>query len=125
MVKCTHCGFRRLPELARLVPALGFMEKEFPHMPTLAAIATSVHLSPFHFHRRFTNCSASRRNSSCSSARSRRKVELAEGKKPLAKIAKDAGFAHQSHFTSRFKQATGLTPTRWRRLLTHREVSNN
>ena len=25
------------------------------------------------------------------------------------------GPPHQSHFTSRFKQATGLTPTRWRR----------
>ena len=29
-------------------------------------------------------------------------------------IAKDCGFAHQSHFTSRFKQAAGITPTRWR-----------
>jgi AraC family transcriptional regulator len=34
----------------------------------------------------------------------------------LSEIAKECGFAHQSHFTSRFKQATGLTPTRWRRL---------
>jgi AraC family transcriptional regulator len=33
----------------------------------------------------------------------------------LAEIATACGFAHQSHFTSRFKQATGLTPTRWRR----------
>ena len=44
------------------------------------------------------------------------KGELVSGEKELAKIASDCGFAHQSHFTSRFKQATGLTPTRWRRM---------
>jgi len=44
------------------------------------------------------------------------KKDLLEGNKDLVKIAKDCGFAHQSHFTSRFKQATGLPPTRWRRL---------
>jgi AraC family transcriptional regulator len=41
--------------------------------------------------------------------------------KDLAVIARDCGFAHQSHFTSRFKQATGLTPTKWRRMMTERE----
>ena len=30
----------------------------------------------------------------------------------IFRIARDCGFAHQSHFTSRFKQASGLTPTR-------------
>jgi AraC family transcriptional regulator len=38
------------------------------------------------------------------------------GDKDLVEIANFCGFAHQSHFTSRFKQATGLTPTGWRRL---------
>jgi AraC family transcriptional regulator len=38
--------------------------------------------------------------------------------KDLIDIAADCGFAHQSHFTSRFKQATGLTPTKWRRQAT-------
>jgi AraC family transcriptional regulator len=41
-----------------------------------------------------------------------------ERKVALAEIAAECGFAHQSHFTSRFKQATGLTPTRWRRFAT-------
>jgi AraC family transcriptional regulator len=48
------------------------------------------------------------------------KAELLSGEKELAQIAKDCGFAHQSHFTSRFKQATGLTPTRWRRMAQQR-----
>ena len=49
------------------------------------------------------------------------KRELLAREKDLAQIATDCGFAHQSHFTSRFKQATGLTPTRWRRMMTERE----
>jgi AraC family transcriptional regulator len=49
------------------------------------------------------------------------KTHLLSRTKDLADIAKDCGFAHQSHFTSRFKQATGLTPTRWRRMMLDRE----
>ena len=49
------------------------------------------------------------------------KLQLMARQKDLRKIATDCGFAHQSHFTSRFKQATGLTPTRWRRLATERQ----
>jgi AraC family transcriptional regulator len=44
------------------------------------------------------------------------KLLLASQEISLAEIAKTCAFAHQSHFTSRFKQATGLTPTRWRKL---------
>ena len=54
------------------------------------------------------------------------KHDLLARDKELAQIAKDCGFAHQSHFTSRFKQATGLTPTRWRRMAQQRrEASTN
>ena len=54
------------------------------------------------------------------------KSELLSGEKELAQIAKDCGFAHQSHFTSRFKQSTGLTPTRWRRMASERyKASDN
>ena len=52
---------------------------------------------------------------SAESPGARDKTELLAGQKELVDIAKNCGFAHQSHFTSRFKQATGLTPTRWRR----------
>jgi AraC family transcriptional regulator len=40
-------------------------------------------------------------------------------------IASSCGFAHQSHFTSRFKQATGLTPTRWRKLVQKNQESES
>jgi len=46
--------FQADSEVARLIPALRFMEHEFHRGPTLGEIARQVHLSPFHFHRRFT-----------------------------------------------------------------------
>jgi AraC-like DNA-binding protein len=104
-------------ELVRLLPTLKFMQQEFPKNPTLDDIARKAHLSPFHFHRRFTDLIGQTPKHfllSCQIHEAKR--ALAARRRELAQIATDCGFAHQSHFTSRFKQATGLTPTRWRRL---------
>jgi AraC-like DNA-binding protein len=106
-------------ELSRLIPALKFMKQEFRRGPTLGEIAKTVHLSPFHFHRRFTELLGLTPKAYLLECQIQdAKVQLVARKKDLAQIAADCGFAHQSHFTSRFKQATGLTPTRWRRLAT-------
>jgi AraC-like DNA-binding protein len=116
--------FQADSELARLIPALKFMEDEFRRGPTLVEIAHTSHLSPFHFHRRFTELlglTPKHFMLDCQIEESKRM--LVEGKKPLAEIAAICGFAHQSHFTSRFKQATGLTPTRWRRLAAERRIA--
>ena len=105
------------PEMARLIPALKFMRQEFHRGPTLGEISKQVHLSPFHFHRRFAELlGLTPKHYLLECQITQAKVELLARKKELAQIATDCGFAHQSHFTSRFKQATGLTPTRWRRL---------
>ena len=104
-------------ELSRLVPALKFMETDFHKGPTLNTIAKIVHLSPFHFHRRFTELlGITPKHFLLSCQIDQAKRMLVAGDRELADIAKECGFAHQSHFTSRFKQATGLTPTRWRKL---------
>jgi AraC-like DNA-binding protein len=103
-------------ELSRLVPAIKFMQEEFHRGPTLHEIAKTVHLSPFHFHRRFTELlgiTPKHLLLDCQIESAKRMLVARE--KELAQIATACGFAHQSHFTSRFKQATGLTPTRWRR----------
>ena len=109
--------FQADPEMVRLVPAIQFMRENFQDGPTLTAISRSVFLSPFHFHRRFTELFGLTPKHfllECQIYEAKR--QLMTHQKELAQIAKDCGFAHQSHFTSRFKQATGLTPTRWRRL---------
>jgi AraC-like DNA-binding protein len=104
-------------EVARLIPSLKFMRQEFHRGPTLTEIAKVVHLSPFHFHRRFAELlGLTPKHYLLECQITQAKQELLARKKELAQIATDCGFAHQSHFTSRFKQATALTPTRWRRL---------
>jgi AraC-like DNA-binding protein len=109
--------FQADAELARLVPAIKFMKQEYRRGPTLGEIAKTVHLSPFHFHRRFTELMGlTPKHYLLECQIQDAKAQLLMRKKDLAQIAADCGFAHQSHFTSRFKQATGLTPTRWRRV---------
>jgi AraC-like DNA-binding protein len=109
--------FQADQELARLLPALTFMQEQFHRGPTLVEVAKTVHLSPFHFHRRFTELlGITPKHFLLDCQIQQAKKELLERKKDLVNIATGCGFAHQSHFTSRFKQATGLTPTRWRRL---------
>jgi AraC-like DNA-binding protein len=114
-------------ELARLVPALKYMQEQFASGPTLVDIAKTVQLSPFHFHRRFTELlGLTPKQFLLECQINQAKHDLLAREKELAQIAKDCGFAHQSHFTSRFKQATGLTPTRWRRMATERyKASDN
>jgi AraC-like DNA-binding protein len=114
--------FQADPEVARLVPTLKFMQHEFHRTPTLDEIAAKAHLSPFHFHRRFTELLGLTPKHFLLACQIRQaKRMLMERKIPLAEIAAKCGFAHQSHFTSRFKQATGLTPTRWRRFAGEQE----
>jgi AraC-like DNA-binding protein len=109
--------FQADAEMARLVPSMKFMLQEYHRGPTLTEIAKTVHLSPFHFHRRFSELfGLTPKHFLLECQIHDAKGELLSGEKELAKIAADCGFAHQSHFTSRFKQATGLTPTRWRRM---------
>jgi AraC-like DNA-binding protein len=109
--------FQADPEVARLLPALKFMRDQFHRGPILNEIARTVHLSPFHFHRRFSDLlGMTPKHFLLDCQIQRAKAELLAQEKELVKIATDCGFAHQSHFTSRFKQATGLTPTRWRRM---------
>lgn len=112
------------PELSRLIPAMKFMQQEFNRGPTLIDIAKEVGLSPFHFHRRFTELlGLTPKQFLLECQINKAKSDLIGRQKELAEIARECGFAHQSHFTSRFKQATGLTPTRWRRLASERYQS--
>ena len=104
-------------ELSRLIPAITFMADDYKEGPTLHDIAAVVKLSPFHFHRRFTELlGITPKHFMFDCQVNEAKKHLVGDEIDLIAVAKDCGFAHQSHFTSRFKQATGLTPTRWRRL---------
>src|SRR5205823_982242 len=89
------------------------METEFHRGPKLPEIAKQVHLSPFHFHRRFTELlGITPKEFLLDCQIDQAKKQFLAREKDLAEIATACGFAHESHFTSRFKQATGLTPAR-------------
>jgi len=45
----------------------------------------------------------------------RAKELLAAGKKPIASISADLGFATPQHFAAHFKLSTGMTPREWRK----------
>lgn len=121
----SNSDFQADSEIARLLPSVRFMSKEFRTSPTLTDIAKQVHLSPFHFHRRFTELMGlTPKHFLLECQIDEAKRELVTKQKPLPQLATDCGFAHQSHFTSRFKQSTGLTPTRWRRLAQRRSSSD-
>jgi AraC-like DNA-binding protein len=114
--------FQADQEVSRLIPALKFMQQEFHRGPTLGEISKQVDLSPFHFHRRFTELlGLTPKQYLLECQIHAAKTQLLAATKELVAIARDCGFAHQSHFTSRFKQATGLTPTRWRRMMRERD----
>jgi AraC family transcriptional regulator len=83
----------------------------------LGRIASEVGVHPVHlsrsFHRYFgTTMSEYLRRRRLEEARDR----LATGDRPIARIALDAGFADQSHFSRAFKQVMGVTPGRYRHM---------
>jgi len=114
--------FQADPELSRMIPALKFIQEEWARGPGLGEIAKTAQLSPFHFHRRFTELMGmTPKHYMLTCQMDECKKFLIGAERELVDIAKVCGFAHQSHFTSRFKQTTGLTPTRWRRNAIERE----
>jgi AraC family transcriptional regulator len=103
-----------------MLPAMRFMHEVCPSGPALGNIAARAHLSPFHFHRRFTDLVGQTPKHFLVDCQMRQAKRLLVSRRhSLPEIAEICGFSHQSHFTSRFRQTTGLTPTRWRRLAAH------
>ena len=79
-------------------------------------MAQAVGISPFHFHRRFTQWAGRTPKAVMTEMQiEHAKALMLEGKVELPEVAKRCGFAHQSHFTSRFKLLVGQTPSRWLR----------
>jgi AraC family transcriptional regulator len=84
---------------------------------TIAEIAGTVGIHPLHLartFRRFFGCSPGEYLRKC-------RIELASNlllnsKESLAEIALLSGFADQSQFTRSFKQATGITPAKFREI---------
>lgn len=93
------------------------LHDRFAESLTLAELAAYAGRHPVHLAREF------RRHYRCTIGEYQRQLridfakrQLAKSDSPLSKIALDAGFSHQSHFTKAFRLLTCTTPQEFRRI---------
>ncbi len=98
--------------------ARDLLHERTPRQPTLAELGEAVGRHPTHVARAF------RREYGMTVAEYARSLRLEWARTrlllddvPLARLASEAGFADQSHFTRAFSRHTGLTPGRYRKLV--------
>ncbi len=92
-----------------------YVEDQLAEDVTLAGMAETVGLSPFHFIRVFKAATGRTPYAYVVERRiARVKAHLVTSNQPLTEIALRCGFASQSHMTEVFRRQTGETPGRWR-----------
>jgi AraC family transcriptional regulator len=106
-----------MEEATRLLPAARYIKENYSRNPSLGEIAAAVHLSPFHFHRIFRRVFGVTPHQVVTECQiEQAKKLIAQRLTPMAEIASACGFAHQSHFCSRFRQVVGMSPMKWLRM---------
>jgi AraC family transcriptional regulator of adaptative response/methylated-DNA-[protein]-cysteine methyltransferase len=106
----------RMRDYARIERAIGFLAQSRDEKPSLAAIATEVGLSPFHFQRlfsRFAGVSPKRFLGYLSLAHAREKLRQSES---VLATALDAGLSGPSRLHDLFVTFEAVTPGEFRRL---------
>ena len=99
----------------RLEAAMEFIRTHYRKGITLPDVARAASYSPFHLHRLFHRHFGRTPKAVITELQVAEAQRLMAAGTPLKRVAALAGFAHQSHFTSRFKQLTLTTPSRWLR----------
>ncbi len=100
---------------AQLHRALSHIESRLPATTPVAELAASIPMSPFHFARAFkVSMGVPPHRFILLQRVARAKALLEHGDEPIASIAERVGFKTASHFTSVFRQLSGLTPARYR-----------
>ena len=99
---------------SRLLASMALLHQEFHRNPPLQEIARAANLSDFYFHRQFRRHFGKTPKQVIAELQVKEAQRLMLAGMPLRDVAKLAGFSHQAHFTARFKQCTGLTPSNWR-----------
>ncbi|MBY0582712.1 MAG: AraC family transcriptional regulator [Sphingomonas sp.] len=103
---------------AKLRRVIAFIDAHLDEEITLADLAKIADLSVFHFARVFKRATGS---SPYHYVRERRldlsRQLLADGQLPICELALACGFSNQSHFTSAFSRAMGMSPGRYRLLI--------
>jgi AraC-like DNA-binding protein len=93
---------------------------------TLAEIARSVHVSPYHLARQFRSATGQTIVGYLTALRLAVALErLQAGEDNLARLAADVGFASHSHLSERFRSVYGASPSQVRRILKAGRASAN
>jgi AraC family transcriptional regulator len=100
----------------RLEAVLGYIGEHLHAALTLRDLAAVVHLSPYHFARRFKESTGLPPHRYIIARRIERAKHLLRGgdELSLAQVAARVGFWDQGHFTRHFKRLVGVTPRRFR-----------
>ena len=99
----------------RLRRVKDFIETHLDGVLSIEALANEACLSPFHFSRAFKAATGMTPHDYLTNRRiERAKVLIAQGRVPLAEIARLCGFSSQAYFTTWFKRAVGTTPRAYR-----------
>ncbi|GER09568.1 hypothetical protein VHAB30_07200 [Variovorax boronicumulans] len=97
-----------------------YIEADLSRPFTIEDLARVAGVSPRHFIRAFRESSGQTPLRFVYSLRLERAKEfLLDPRRTATEIALDCGFSHAQHFSTAFKQATGMTPSEFRRTATH------
>ena len=117
----TLISARRQPHLfeartfAGLCAARDWLAAHFDCRASLDEVAAHGGLSPFHFHRRFTQAFGETPHEFLTRLRiDRAKKLLLAGNDTVTGICFDVGYESLGSFSSRFRSLTGLSPTQFR-----------
>ncbi|MDQ4143808.1 MAG: helix-turn-helix transcriptional regulator [Actinomycetota bacterium] len=92
---------------------------------TLDSVAKEMHVSAFHLAHQFRAITGTTIGQYILRLRLAIVLEqMVEGRQSLGALAAEAGFAHHSHLTERFRSVFGITPSASRSLLTARRVTD-
>ena len=112
-----HAGVRPSPPPARerraVRVAREYLEENLGRSVTLEELAHRANLSPFHLARVFRDEVGMPPHAYQMQARLGRARSLLLQGWPVARVARETGFADQSHLTRRFKRLVGVPPSRY------------
>jgi AraC family transcriptional regulator len=100
----------------KLRAVLEYIHEHLDAELSLDQLAAVARISPYYFARLFKNSTGLPPPQYVIACRIERAKELLRERKrlPLAEVATEVGFAHQSHFTRHFKRLVGVAPRRFR-----------
>jgi AraC family transcriptional regulator len=100
-------------EWERLERAARLIRETYARRPRLRDLAAAAGLSRFHFHRRFKRHFDETPLEMIARLQVERAKRLIRRGVGLREVGRRCGYSNQGHFSARFKQATGVPPSRW------------